>query len=369
MSEGTSTHTNASARTERYDVIVIGGGQAGLAMGQRLAAHHLDFVILDDRPAVGDQWRTRWDSLRLFTPAKYSSLPGMVFPSPPSHLPDKDEVADYLVRYAERFALPVRLNTRVRALTRRNDLFVLTTDTVTYEAAQVVVATGPFQQPFIPSLAAALDPAIHQRHSSTYRNPFDLPEGPVLVVGAGPSGAQIALELARFRKVWLAGPDTGHLPRRLLGRDLFDWLWPAFRGATLNTRRGRALRQRASGGGDTLIGLPEHTLRDAGVTRLPRLDAHRGGWPMCGDTLVQPRVMLWCTGFRPAFEWIELPVFDEAGRPRHARGIARDCPGLYFLGQRFQHRITSSLIGGVGDDAAFLAERIAHCDACTAADE
>lgn len=355
-------------RIERYDVIVVGGGQAGLAMGQQLASRHVDFIILDERARPGDQWRARWDSLRLFTPAKYSSLPGMVFPSPPSHLPDKDEVADYLSRYVERFALPLRSNTRVRALRRRDQRFVITTDTIEYEAAQVVIATGPFQQPHVPSLAASLDPAIHQRHSSAYRNPFDLPEGAVLVVGAGPSGAQIALELARFRKVWLAGPDTGHLPRRLFGRDIFDWMWPVFRGATLETYRGRMLRRRVSVGGDALIGLPAQALREAGVTRLPRVDAVRGGWPMCGDTLVQPKVVLWCTGFRPAFEWIELPVFDDAGRPRHERGIARDCPGLYFLGQRFQYRITSSLIGGIGDDAAYLAERIAQCDACPAAD-
>ncbi len=357
---------SCACRVERYDVVVVGGGQAGLAIGQQLAARHVDFVILDDRPGVGEQWRSRWDSLRLFTPAKFSGLPGMVFPSPPSHLPDKDEVADYLVRYAERFALPVRSNTRVRSLGRREQLFVLTTDTIDYEATQVVIATGPFQQPFVPSVASSLTPAIDQRHSSVYRNPFELPEGPVLVVGAGPSGAQIALELARFRKVWLAGPDTGHLPRRVLGRDLFDWMWPVFRGATLDTRRGRALRRRASAGGDTLIGLSERTLHEAGVTRLPRLDSHRGGWPMCGDTLVQPRVVLWCTGFRPGFEWIHVPVLDEAGNPRHHRGIARDCPGLYFLGQRFQYRITSSLIGGVGDDAAFLAERIAQRDRCLA---
>ena len=357
-------HDRESAMTpvRRYDVVVVGGGQAGLAMGQQLAARDIDFVILDERPQVGDQWRHRWDTLRLFTPAKYSGLPGMVFPSPSAHLPDKDEVADYLVRYAERFSLPIHSGTRVTALRREGELFVLDTDATTYEARQVVVATGPFQQPYRPPVAAALDASIHQVHSSEYRNPFELPEGSVLVVGAGSSGAQLALELARFRKVWLSGPDTGHMPRRLLGRDIFDWMWPFFKGATLHTRRGRSLRRRARVGGDVLIGIPERTLQEAGVTRVPRLGAHRGGWPICGDTVVQPRVVLWCTGFRPDYQWIDLPVLDDDGRPRHLRGIASDCPGLYFLGLRFQYRMTSSLIGGVGDDAAFLAERIEHFD-------
>lgn len=346
------------SRVERYGVVVVGGGQAGLAIGQQLTERDVDCVILDERSGIGEQWRTRWDSLRLFTPAKYSGLPGMVFPSPPAHLPDKDEMADYLVRYAERFALPVRCSTRVHRLGKRGDMFVLHTNNVQYEAPQVVVATGPFQQPRIPSWAASLDPSIHQRHSSAYHNPFELPEGPVLVVGAGPSGSQIALELARFRKVWLAGPDTGHLPRRLAGRDVFDWMWPLFRIATMDTRLGRALRQRMRGG-DRVIGLPERTLREAGVTRLPRTDMQRGGWPVCGDAVVQPKVIVWCTGFRPGFDWIDLPVLDDTGRPLHDRGIARGCPGLYFLGQRFQYRVTSSLIGGVGDDAAFIAHRVA----------
>jgi putative flavoprotein involved in K+ transport len=207
---------------------------------------------------------------------------------------------------------------------------------------------------------------VHQCHSSEYRNPFDLPEGPVLVVGAGPSGAQLALELARFRKVWLSGPDTGHLPRRLLGRDIFDWLWPLFRGATLATRRGRTLRQRARRGGDVLIGIPEATLQAAGVTRVPRLDGLRAGWPLCGDQLLQPRVVLWCTGFRVDYSWIDLDIFEPDGSPRHVRGVASACPGLYFLGLRYQYRMTSSLIGGVGDDAAHLADRIAAFDRHTA---
>jgi putative flavoprotein involved in K+ transport len=355
------TFTSPGTRVERYGTIVIGGGQAGLAVGQQLAARDLDFVILDAERRTGDVWRRRWHSLRLFTPARYSGLPGMPFPAPPTHLPDKDEVADYLERYAERFDLPVRLDTRVESLGWDGERHVVHAAGVRFEADNVVVATGPFQRPRIPAVAAQLAPEIRQLHSSEYQSPFDLPDGPVLVVGAGNSGAQIALELARFRKVWLAGPDTGHLPRRLLGRDLFAWLWPVMTRATADTRLGRWMRARATHGGDALIGIPERALTEAGVVRVGRLTEVRGGLPVCpGGEVLQPRVIVWCTGFAPDYSWIGLPVLDARGAPRHRRGVATGAPGLYFLGLRFQHRLSSSLLGGVGADAAFIAEQVAR---------
>ncbi|AHG93462.1 potassium uptake protein (plasmid) [Gemmatirosa kalamazoonensis] len=347
-----------AARVERYETLVIGGGQAGLAVGHHLAARDADFVILDAERRTGDAWRRRWDSLRLFTPAAYSGLPGMVFPAPPTHLPDKDEVADYMERYAERFDLPIRHATRVESLAWDGDRYVAYAGDTRFEADHVVVATGPFQRPVVPNVSTRLSPGIHQLHSSQYRSPFDLPDGPVLVVGAGNSGAQIALELARFRKVWLAGRDTGHLPRRLLGRDLFDWIWPMMTRATLDTRLGRRLRARARSGGDALIGIPERALVDAGVTRVGRVTDERGGLPVCEGTVLDPRVVVWCTGFLPDYDWIDLPICDEDGRPRHRRGVATDAPGLYFVGLRFQHRMTSSLVGGVGADAAYVAQQV-----------
>ena len=352
-------------RVERFDTIVIGAGQAGLAVGHHLAARDLDFVILDAERAVGDGWRRRWDSLRLFTPAVYSGLPGMPFPAPASHLPDKDEVADYLTRYAERFDLPIRPETRVESLGWDGERFVVRAGSMTLEASTVVVATGPFHQPRVPAVATRLSPEIHQLHSSEYRSPFDLPDGPALVVGAGNSGAQIALELARFRKVWLAGRETGHLPRRLMGRDLYDWLWPVLTRATVDTRLGRRLRERARRG-DPLIGIPERQLTDVGIVRLGRLTEERGGLPVCDGEVLHPRVVIWCTGFSPDYRWIQLPVpvLDEHGGPRHRRGVATDAPGLYFVGLRFQHRVTSALIGGVGADAEFIAEQVAQrCEA------
>jgi len=346
-------------RVERFDTIVIGAGQAGLAVGHELAARDLDFVILDGAARVGDAWRRRWDSLRLFTPAAYSGLPGMCFPAPPSHLPDKDEVADYLERYAERFDLPVRLDTRVDSLAWNGERHVVHAGARRLEAESVVVATGPFQRPRVPALAARLAPDIHQLHSSEYRSPFDLPDGPALVVGAGNSGAQIALELARFRRVWLAGRETGRIPRRLLGRDVYDWLWPVLTRLTADTRPGRRLRERTRRG-DPLVGISAAQLEEAGIARVGRVTDERGGLPVCDGEALRPRVVIWCTGFAPDYGWIERPILDEHGVPRHRRGVATDAPGLYFVGLRFQHRLTSALIGGVGADAAFIAEQVAR---------
>ena len=349
-------------RIERFEAVVIGAGQAGLAVGHYLAARDVDFVILSDESRVGDNWRTRWDSLRLFTPARYSGLPGMPFPAVPGHLADKDEVADYLERYADRFDLPVRLNSPVQSVTSDGEQFTITVagSETRLEASNVIVATGAFRRPFIPAVSSRLSSSVFQLHSSSYRNPLALPEGPVLVVGAGNSGAQIALELARHRKVWLAGRDTGHMPRRLLGRDIFDWIWPVLTRATLNTRLGRRLRRKATTGGDALIGIPERELQAAGVCRVGRLEAERGGLPVCDGAVLEPRAILWCTGFTPDYQWIDLPILDDAGFPRHERGVVADAPGLFFVGLRFQHRMASSLIGGVGADAEYIAERVAR---------
>lgn len=346
---------------ERFEAVVVGGGQAGLAVGHHLAERGVDFTILTDETRIGDNWRKRWDSLRLFTPARYSGLPGMPFPAPPNHLADRDEVADYLERYAERTDLPVRLATRASAVSWNGERYVVCMDgcTSVIEADNVIVATGAFQRPRVPAVASRLTPRIRQLHSSGYHNPFELPDGPVLVVGAGNSGAQIALELARYRKVWLAGRPTGHLPRRLLGRDLFQWLWPIFSRATADTMLGRRLRSKTSRG-DALIGIPERELREAGIVRVGRVEEERGGLPVCGGVVIDPAVIVWCTGFDPDYAWIDLPIFGVNGFPRHVRGVVTESPGLYFLGLRFQHRMSSSLIGGVGEDAAWIAARVAE---------
>ena len=331
----------APSRVERFETVVIGAGQAGLATGYHLAKQDADFVILDRAAEPGDSWRTRWDSLKLFTPARYSSLPGMPFPAPSYHLPDKDEVAAYLTAYANRFDLPVRGNATVDSLDWNGTRFRLTVGEQRIEADQVVVATGAFAQPMIPEGASRLAPGIMQLTSQQYQNPFGLPPGPVLVVGAGNSGAQIALEVSRFRKVWLAGRDTGYLPRRVLGRDLFDWIWPVISRLPLDTRLGRRITRGT--GGDSLIGIPRASLTAAGIVRVGRFTGEIEGMPICGEQVLEPATIIWCTGLKPQHDWIRVP---------------RDTPGLHFVGLQQQRRIASALIGGVGADAELVAAAV-----------
>jgi putative flavoprotein involved in K+ transport len=345
-------------RVTRYDTIVIGGGQAGLAIGYHLAKHDLDFAILDAGPRVGDSWRRRWDSLRLFTPARYSGLPGMAFPDLPAHLPDKDQVADYFERYAERFELPIRLNTEVRSLAAVGKEFILETNAGAFEASNVVVATGPFQRPKVPELAKRLSSDIHQLHSSAYRNPLELPAGDVLVVGAGNSGAQIALEISRLRSVTLAGREVGSLPRTILGADVFRWVWPVFRHLNLGTWLGRRLRARARSA-DPLIGITQQDFVSHGVRRVGRVTEVRDGLPYVDGEAVNVKTVIWATGYTPDYSWVGLPVLGSSGTPEHTRGVT-PVEGLYYLGLRFQYRQSSALIGGVGADAQFVATDIAR---------
>ena len=355
----TTTPARPMERVERFDAIVVGAGQAGLAVGHELARRDLDFVILDGDARVGDAWRRRWDSLRLFSPAKFSALPGMPFPAPPTHLPDKDEVADYLERYADRFDLPTRMGARVERVSRDGDRFVVDVGGRRLEAGSVVVATGAFQRPKVPALAARLDPAIHQLHSSGYRNPFALPDGPVLVVGVGNSGAQVAMELARFRPTWLAGREKGHLPRRFLGRDMFEWTWPLATRVPPDSLLGRRMRARGAHG-DPLVAMHPREIAEAGVRRVGRLTDVVDGMPVCEGERVTPAVVVWCTGFAPDFSYVDLPVLDASGQPRHRDGVATDVEGLYFMGLRWQRRLSSSLLGGVGADAAVIAGHVAQ---------
>ena len=338
-------------RTERYETVIIGAGQAGLSAGYWLAKHDHDFLIVDANARVGDVWRNRWDSLQLFTPAKYSGLPGMRFPGHPYHLPKRLEVADYLEWYAQVNELPVRTGVRVSTVRRRDAIFEIATNGVQLEAENVIVATGAFQKPVVPAMSRELDERIHQLHSSEYRNARQLPEGDVLVVGAANSGAQIALELSRERNVILAGRSVGSLPRRILGRDLFDWLWPTLMRPSADTRLGRSIRRSVLSSTDKLIGMSERDLVSATLARAGRVVGARGGLPLLEDGRVADvKSIVWCTGFRPDFRWIEAPIFEDTGYPRHHRGVT-EIPGLYFLGLRFLHRLNSSLVGGVGADA------------------
>jgi putative flavoprotein involved in K+ transport len=351
---------NNTEQRQRFDTVVIGGGQAGLAVGYYLALQQRDFVILDANARIGASWRRRWDSLRLFTPAAISSLPGMPIPATADTFLAKDAVADYLEAYAATFKLPVRLNTAVEKLTREGDRYVLRTGDQVLEAEHVVVATGTYRQPYIPSFAAELDPAITQFHSDAYRNPDQLQPGPVLVVGAGNSGAEIALELAAAHTIWLAGRDPGHRPKNIpaVVRPLYWWLLhQALNAANPLGRRFKALSEQ---GGAPLLGIPRHAFEQAGIARVPRMSGVHDRMPQLDDgRVLSVANVIWCTGYVPNFHWIELPAFAAGGYPAHTRGTVQGEPGLYMLGLPFEYTLTSSFLGGVGRDARYIAAQIA----------
>ena len=345
----------------RYDAIVIGAGQAGLASGYYLQQRGLRFLVVDAAAEIGEPWRRRWDSLRLFTPVRYNALPGMPLPGEPYALPVKDEVAAYLDAYATRFELPIRLETRVSSLDVQGDAFVVETDAEALTSRSVIVATGAYQRPYVPTFAGELSSELLQLHSSEYRNPDQLPPGDVLVVGAGNSGAQIAAELAGAgRRTWLSGRDTGALPRRFLGRDIYDWLWWTVLRPSTESFAGRRLMRGRLLAGDPLVGLTRRDLEHPMLTFVGRTIGTAHGAPVLEDgrMLDSVQTVLWCTGFRPDFGWIRMPVLGPDGYPLHRRGIVDGAPGLAFVGLRYQYRAGSSLLGGVGEDAEHVVRRL-----------
>ena len=350
--------TGHPARSEALDVVVIGAGQAGLVMGYYLAQRGQRFLIVDAAAEVGGAWRSRWDSLRLFTPAQYDNLPGMPFPAPRDTYPGKDDVANYLQAYAARFKLPVRVNMSVTSLTRRDGVYVVKAGGDVLEANQVVVATGPFHTPFVPPIAKDLDASVIQIHSVDYGRPQSLPSGKVLVVGAANSGCQIARELSATHAVDLsAGQRIPAIPQRPLGRDI--WWWASgirLDRVTVGSRFGRRLAQR-----DQVIGGgPRQLAKRHGVRIRPRATTAAGRSLTFADGSVSEyNAVVWATGFRADHSWIDIPgVKDEQGRIRHQRGVTPSS-GLYMLGLTWQNTRGSALLGWVEGDAAFLAEQIA----------
>jgi putative flavoprotein involved in K+ transport len=342
--------------TDDVEVAVIGAGQAGLAMGTFLRRQGRRFVILERAAVIAPAWRERWDSLTLFTPRRYSALPGLPFPGDPDGYPTRDEVIAYLERYAET-DLPVQLNSEVKALELGDDgRFRLELDDRTITVDQVLVATGPFQTPLVPKLANRLAD-VFQTHAVGYRMPDQVPPGTVLVVGGGNTGFQIAKELSATHKVLISiGSRQTPLPQRLLGRDLFWWLTKArILDKSVETRLGQRLSTR-----ETLIGSsPRELKRRYGVELKPRaIDADGRTVRFEDGSELEVDAVIWATGYRPDHSWIKLPVFDDDGRLRHRRGVT-DVPGLYFLGLTWQHTRGSALIGWVKEDAEFIAERIA----------
>jgi putative flavoprotein involved in K+ transport len=339
-----------------YEVVVIGAGQAGLAIGYFLSRQGRHFVILDRADSIATAWRARWESLTLFTPRRYNSLSGLPFPGDPDGYPTPDEVIAYLEQYAKTFELPIELNSNVRRLTAEDGRFVLEVDGTRISADQVVVATGPFQAPYVPELASRLAPEVFQTHSTGYRKPSDVPEGKVLVVGGGNTGFQIAEELSATHQVHLSvGSRQTPLPQRFLGRDLFWWLTKSrLLYTTVESLLGRRMQHR-----ETLIGSsPRELKRHHGVELKPRVVDARGRTVRFADgSELEVDAVIWATGYRPDYSWIDLPVFDPDGRVRHRRGVT-NVPGLYFLGLTWQHTRGSALLGWVKDDAEFIAGQI-----------
>ncbi len=345
-----------NAAGDRRDVIVVGGGQAGLAIGYLLARQGRSFTILEAADAPAAAWRARWDSLRLFTPVRYDSLPGRAFPGHPDAYPAPHDVVAYLTDYARDFELPVELGSAVRAVRAVDGGYRVELDDRSYEAAQVVIATGPFQIPRVPATAERLDPGVVQFHSSEYRTPQDVPAGPVLVVGGGNTGYQIAEELARTNEVHLSiGSRQTPLPQRLLGRDLFRYLEATgLMSRTVESRIGQRMQYR-----ETLIGSsPRIARRRHGIRLRGRADDASGSEVRFGDgSRLAPGAVVWATGFELDHSFVQLPVFDTDGRLVHRRGVTGS-PGLYFLGLPWQHTRGSALLGWVKDDAEFVAQQI-----------
>lgn len=352
--------------SEAVETVVIGGGQAGLSVGYHLSQRGLPHVILDKSDRVGDAWRTRWDSLRLFTPARYSALPGMPFPAAPLSYPTKDQAADYLEAYAREFRLPVRTSVQVDRLSRIGDRYEVVCGGTCLHAENVIVASGPSHVPRIPAFAGDIDARIVQLHSSEYRNPSQLRDGGVLVVGAGNSGAEISVEVAPTHDTWLSGPDTGQEPTRAGSRPdrlLMPLMWfMATRATRVTNPIGRKVRDQFT---DPPRGIPLGRVRRrditaAGIERVPRTTGVDEGRPRLADgRVLDVANIVWCTGFTPGLGWIDPSVVAPGTLPAHDRGIVPSSRGLYFIGLPFQYSLSSALLGGVGRDAEHIVNHLA----------
>jgi putative flavoprotein involved in K+ transport len=351
---------------EQIETLVIGGGQAGLAVGYHLRRRDLPFVIVDEHERVGDVWRERWDSLRLFTPGRYNGLPGMAFPAAPGAYPTKDEVAAYFESYARKFGLPVRTGLRVERLKALDGRFEAFCGAEQLSARNVVVATGASHHPRVPTFAAGIDAAIVQLHSSEYRHRSQLRPGSVLVVGAGNSGAEIAMELASHHQIWLSGRDTGQEPTRagsIPDRFFTPVMWAVATRLTVKTALGRKLRDYFI---DPPRGIPLGRVRRkdiiaAGIERVGRTTGVQDGYPVLDDgRVLKVSNVIWCTGYKADFKWLDLPLpTTTRGIPVHDRGVVDSVPGLFFVGLLFQYSLSSALLGGVGRDAEFIVDHIA----------
>jgi putative flavoprotein involved in K+ transport len=353
----------------RHAVVVIGAGQTGLATGYHLARRGIDFTVLEGDARVGDVWRRRYDSLRLYSPAKYAGLPGLPFPLPPHAFPTGRQMGDYLETYARHHELPVETAVRVDGLEAdaASGDFVVSAGDRRFVASQVVVATGAFQRPHVPDIATGMDPGIRQLHSADYRGPDQLAHGPVLVVGLSHSGADLALESALAgHETIVSGRSHGQLPFPIDSRAAAV-AWPALRFLasnvlTLGTPIGRRMAAMVRHGGGPLLRVRRGDLEAAGVVLhdARTTGADEAGRPVLeGGTVVPVANIVWCTGFRPDWSWINLPILGPDGWPEQDQGVVTATPGLYILGMPFLSRFASMLVLGAGRDAAHVVDALA----------
>jgi putative flavoprotein involved in K+ transport len=353
-----------TGRSTDIDTIVIGGGQAGLAVGYHLSRLAVPFLIIDANERTGDSWRNRWDSLRLFTPHMVTRLPGMRYPEKGWNFATKDELADFLETYADHFELPIHHGLRVERLTREGGRFVVTAGDSEFRADNVVVAMYS-QKPRIPAFASDLDPGIVQLHVAAYKNPSQIQAGDVLVVGAGNSGAEVAMELSADHRVLLSGPSTGNVPftpEKLSGRILMPFVGfvVLHRVLSLATPMGRKARPKLVAKGEPLMRTKLKDLLAAGVERVPRTVGVDDGYPRLDDgRALKVDNVVWCTGFEPGLDWIHLPIFEE-GHVVHDRGVVDAVPGLFFVGQKYLYAPSSSTLLGVDRDARYVVDRVAQ---------
>lgn len=346
-------------KKEQYSTVIIGAGQAGLAAAYYLSKIKDDFIILDEGNQIGDSWRHRWDSLRLFTPSQHDGLPDFPFPANRGTLPTKEEMADYLSNYAKKYSLPVQSDTKVIELNKISDSYEIITSKGNVYAFNVIVATGTNPKAYIPAFASDLDKNIVQIHSSKYKNPQLFPSSNTLVVGAGTSGVEIAIELSKSRPTMISGRATPHIPDYIFRYAGKLYWWFAHNILTLRTPIGRKVKPKIISGGAPLISVSIENVKEAQVEHLPRLMGVHQGLPQLEDgRVLSVASILWATGYRPDFSWIKFDVTDNSGWPQTNRGISEKFKGLYFVGMLFQFGLTSGLVGGVGRDADFIVKHL-----------
>jgi putative flavoprotein involved in K+ transport len=344
---------------KHWDVVVIGGGQCGLAAGYYLKKFNLDFIIIDENNKPGDSWRKRWDSLSLFTPSQHDDLPGMKFNMPKNSFPTKNQMADFLEEYASKFSLPILSNVRVNNLKENNGVFEIDSTAGNLTAHKVIVATGTHPKPYIPNISSELSHEIYQIHSSDYKNPESLPAGDVLVVGAGTSGIEIALEVSKTHTTYISGKPTFHIPDSLFKYGGEAYWWFIYNILTIKTPVGKKAKEKILHSGGPLIRVSADDLKGAGVITLPRVTGSKNAMPMLADgNVIDVSSIIWSTGYKPDYSWIRINITNGTGWPLNKRGISTTTPGLYFVGIPFQFGLTSGLVGGVGRDAKYISQRM-----------